>query len=285
MFRMLLIRALVCAPGLLGCSEGAGAASFESLCESAGLCDEAPAPPELFDVLCHAGDGTCTRESARATVESAARFAGTRPRARIRLWALGATAGDTRVVNELAAPTLTRRTRARRVQLERYVAHAVAVSSLSLEPLFARPQGRRAPIAESLAKVGLADSYGLPRRIIVISNAREYSPLRDLECGRLPTEVEFARALRRRGILGPGSLAHVEVTFAFVTSTTVGTARCPVNMGREARIRDLWRGALTAAGASEVRFDSGVPVLVGERPTRAPTSSNNPIDQSGRNSR
>jgi hypothetical protein len=257
-----------------GCGDASGATSFQSVCESAGLCDEAPAPPELVDILCDAGSA-CTHESARATIEAAARFLAPRSGSRLRVWMLDASVAGTRNVGELPTPTLSRRTRSRRAQLERFVVHARSVLTLSLEPAFVRAGTHRAPIAESLAKIALADGYGLPRRIILISDAREFSSIRDLACGRLPTDVEFARALHRREVLTPGSLAHVEVTFAFAASAPVRAGRCAVSIGRERSIRALWTNALGGAGASAIRFDSGVPVLVGERPVRAPSLPTN----------
>jgi hypothetical protein len=265
---------LLMLPALAGCADASGATSFQSVCESAGLCDEAPAPPELVDILCDAGS-SCTRESARATIEGAARFLATRSGSRLRVWMLDASVAGTRNVGELPTPTLSRRTRSRRAQLERFAVHARSVLTLSLEPAFARTGTHRAPIAESLAKIALADGYGLPRRIVVISDAREFSSIRDLACGRLPSSIDFARALHRRDIFTPGSLAHIEVTFAFAASAAVRAGRCAVSIGRERTIRTLWTSALGGAGASAVRFDSGVPVLVGERPVRAPSLSTN----------
>lgn len=260
---------------LAGCN-GSGArlpeaATFESVCVSAGICDEARAPPEIVDVVCDGSVGTtCTRENVRATIEVVARFLGPRSGSRLRLWAMGSSVAETRIVGEVTAPALTERTRTRRTQLDRFVTRTVTTLALAIEPTLARAGVHRSPIAESLTKIALADGYGLPRRIIVVSHAREFSSLRDFACGKLPTETEFARALRKRGLLHPGSLAHVQTVFAFVTSTSVGALRCSVHMDRELRIRELWRTAITRAGGSEVRFDSGVPVLVGERPSPSP---------------
>ena len=264
---------------LAGCNDSGTrlpeAATFESVCVSAGICDEAPAPPEIVDVVCDGSVGTsCTRENLRATIEAVARFLGPRSGSRLRLWAMGSSVAETRVVGEVATPTLTERTRTRRTQLDRFVARTVTTLALAIEPSLARGGVHRSPIAESLTKIAFADGYGLPRRIIVVSHAREFSSLRDFACGKLPSETEFARALRKRGLLSAGSFAHIRTVFAFVTSAPVGALRCPVHMDRELRIRELWRTAITRAGASEVRFDSGVPVIVGERPSPSPNPSN-----------
>lgn len=261
-----------------GCTNGSGASgwptpgAFESACVSAGLCDEAPAPPEMVDILCDASLGSgCNRENVRVAIEAAARFAGPRAGSRLRLWAMGPSVAETQVVGELVVPSLATRTRTRRAQLDRFAAHAQSVLTLAVEPTFARVATSRSPLIESLAKIGLADSYGLPRRIVVLSHAREFSSVRDFACGKLPTAGEFVHGLHRRGLLEPGSLTHLQIVFAFVTSSPVGARRCAVRMDREVRIRELWRVGLTRAGASEVRFDSGVPVLVGERPASSPT--------------
>ncbi len=254
-------------------SRWSGASTFESLCASAGICDEAPAPPEVIDVVCDASLGSsCDRESVRAVIDAVARFAGTRSGTRIRLWTMGPTVAETHVAAELIAPALAARTRTRRAQLDRFASHAQTVLSLALEPTLTRAAVHRSPLAESLTKVALADGYGLPRRIVLVSHAREFSSVRDFACGKLPTESEFARVLHRRGLLEPGSLARVQIVFAFVTSSPVGALRCAVHMDREVRVRELWRAALTRAGASEVRFDSGAPVLVGDRPAPSPTT-------------
>lgn len=265
-----------------GCNNGSdpsrwsGASAFESVCASAGICDEAPAPPEIIDVVCDASLGSgCNRDNVRGVIDAVARFAGTRSGSRIRLWAMGPTVAETHVTGELVAPALAARTRTRRAQLDRFVSHAQSVLTLELEPAFARVGVHRSPLVESLMKVALADGYGLPRRIVLVSHAREFSSVRDFACGKLPSESDFARVLRRRGLLEPGSLAHIQVVFAFVTSSAVGALRCAVRMDREVRVRELWRAALTRAGASEVRFDSGVPVLVGDRPTSSPTTPTN----------
>lgn len=252
-------------------SGGSGASAFESACVSAGICDEAPAPPEIIDILCDASLGSsCSRENVRAVVDTVARFVGTRSHSRIRVWGMGPSVAETHLAGELMVPAFAARTRTRRTQLDRFVERATSTLTLALEPTFTRTNVHRSPIAESLVKISLADGYGLPRRIVVISHARESSSVRDLACGKLPNEADFARVLRRRGLLEPGSLAHIQIVFAFVTSAPVGAARCAMRMEREVRIRELWRAVLTHAGASEVRFDSGAPVVIGERPTPSP---------------
>jgi hypothetical protein len=264
--------AITAAPLMSGCDGTLASPSVTIACRTLSLCDEPAKPAELWDIVCdHSFGSSCTPQTAPRTLEPVLRRAAARPGSRVRFWVLEPTAAETTMVGEQTAHSANRGSdRSRRAQADRFVGAATNYFLAAAGHAFDAPQIRRSPIAESLTRVALADTGGLPRRIVAITDGREVSDLGDFECWPLPTEAQFLALLRKRNILGPGTLARSSVDFAFLESTPVpGRSGCPARVERELRVRALWNAALRAAGAESVRIGSGPPSVDGEQ---APSS-------------
>jgi hypothetical protein len=230
-------------------------------CEALGVCAERAQPAETIDVLCDRSVGsTCTTEAIQRTVDAALEHATKRPGSRVRVWLMADAAALTAPIVERAiarAPSGSERSRRSHVARELAAAREVllAAGRQALEG----KQPRKSPIAESIAKIALADAGGLPRRLVVITDAREMSPIADFECRRLPSPAAFLATLRGNGLLTANQLDGFDVEFAFVESAPLLHRGCPVTVAREAQIRDLWLAAIRGAGAASARISSGPP--------------------------
>lgn len=234
------------------------------ICAGVGVCDEPlqPAPPRCFDILCDPSVGSsCSRATLDRALDAVLGGAVERPGSRIRLWMLGRNVAETVAVGEQAVPSFAQGSdRATRARTERFVATAREYFLAAANRAFDASPVHRSPLIEAIAKIGIADAGGLPRRIVVISDGREVSQMGDFECARLPSDAQFVATLRRHGVQ-PDLLAHVSVEFGFVESSAIPVRGCPVRVDREVRIRALWTAALHAAGAENVRIGSGPPRL------------------------
>lgn len=228
-----------------------------------GLADPAPPPPETIDVLCDPSVGsTCTVEKLGHTLAVFGRAAA-RHGSVVRLWLLGATVEATKVQAEVTSLVPTGKTaRARAKEAARWQAHQREVFLASVAPIIAAPRPpTSSPLVEAITRIALTDGHGLPRKIALVSDGREMG-IADFECGPLPSDASWAARLKKLRLLAPGTLVGVEVSFTYLTLPPI--KRCSVSLKREQRIRELWKSALTAAGASEVRMLSG-PIAWDER--------------------
>lgn len=250
-----------------------GAAS--ETCESLGLCDEPPKAPVNVDILCDRSLGSsCTPKTLEETLNRVLEHVADRGGSRVRLFSLGSTVEKTSMLVDHALPTAKPGSeRSRKAQVSQAAAAARDVVLSAAAPSFDSPPARRSPIAESIAKVALADAPGLPRRLIVITDAREVSALGDFECNALPGEARFAALLKRMNVLYGGQLKGIDVQFAYVAVQPAQGRGCPVTIDRELRIKALWTAALKAGGAARVRISSG-PADFAEEPEQ-PTDSKN----------
>ncbi|MDQ2642660.1 MAG: hypothetical protein M3020_02505 [Myxococcota bacterium] len=194
-----------------------------------------------------------------------------RPRSEVRLWFQGKDAGETVLVGEQLVPLLPRGSqRAREAQMKRFVGQATELLRAASRSQFDSRPIRKSPIAAAISKLTLSDTKGLFRHIVVITDGKEVS-FTDFECGFLPSEKRFIAALKKRGLLSPGSLVRSSVEFAYLRGEPTPGRGCPVQVDREVQIRALWTAALRLAGAEQVRMSAGQPTLfeASEVPERA----------------
>lgn len=232
-------------------------------CVALGACDVPVPSPETVDILVDRSTGAPDLVTRRTqSIRVAAQFIAERPGSLLRVWLLGDDLAHTAIVRELSSPTLPKTRRAREQHLGRFVRETVAEFDDALARASATSSPRRSPIAEGITKIAaLADSRGMPRRLIVVSDGREVSTVADFECTRrLPSTSRFRAALARAHLLQAGALQNVRVEFAYVAGAPIaGRRRCEVNAERELHMRALWLDALQAAGARDVRIESGPP--------------------------
>jgi hypothetical protein len=205
---ILLVTALLAAVLLAMSCDGA-----DQTCRSFGICDE-PAKPAVFvDIICDRSLGsTCSRESLGRELDRVLAYVVARPGSRVRIWMMGATVEKTVALAEQAIPAIKRGSeRSRRSQVARILGSVRDVLLSSVATAFEPPSIRRSPLVESITKVAMADASGLTRQIIAITDAREVSALADLECGRVPTDAQFATLLRRLNLLMPEGCVNLPV--------------------------------------------------------------------------
>lgn len=251
------------------CHDAPTAEKATAVCREWGFCD-VPAPPPLAlaigcDRSLHA---PCTKETLLATAERAAEVIATRPGSQLAVWLIGGSVGETRELVNVASPPQTGKGRGTQAeQARRFVASTRALVLAAAEPALAGAPPHRSPLVESLAKMALADTHGLPRHLVLITDAREVSPdTADFECSkRLLAETDWQRRLDKQHLLAAGSLAGFAITFSHMTASPSG--RCPVSVERELSIRHLWESCLKHAGVARVTFTSGEALFLAEPPT------------------
>jgi len=228
-------------------------------CEQVGVCDEPAKPAELVDLVCDASQwSSCNATTLPKTLDIALQRLADRPGSRIRLWFLGETAANTSIVGEQTiAPIPRGNERARKAKLAAILSTAKEMLLAGARERLEAPPVRRSPLAEAIAKIALAESGGLPRRLILVTDAREVTSDNDFECRLLPSDAQFLAALRRRSIFLPGQLAGIDVSLTYVVTSPAAGRGCPITLERDMRVRALWKSALTAANASHVRITSG----------------------------
>lgn len=258
-----------------GCDNARAETSIEAACRSVGICDEPPAPAVYIDILCDASAGsTCNKSALNKTLERSLRSASERPGTTVRLWLLGKDVSTTVVVGEQTAPAAPSATeRSRHARADRFVAAAKDYLLATATPALEAPPIRRSPLFEAISKVALADAGGLPRHLVVITDAREVGAF-DFECAKAPPDAVLLAALRRQHLLDPGLLAGVSVEFAFVTFGPIPGRGCVVNVERQLRLTELWTLALKTSSAASVRISSGPPSFEAARPSSEPAPAN-----------
>jgi hypothetical protein len=225
-----------------------------------GFWDPEPEPPELVDILCDSSDGaSCNEETLRKTLQSVFSHRKQSPGSRIRLWKMGVRLSDTVMVFEVQTPLPQKKKKGKADHTaDRWMDKAEEDFVTSMQKIWRQDPPRRTPLAESLTKIGIAESYDLPRSIIVITDAREYR-LGNFEC-RPPGTEYWKQLLKQNGALLPASLNNVRIYFTFVTMPEV--RGCAVSLARESKIRSLWTSTMQEAGAKFsitsdlVQFDS-----------------------------
>jgi hypothetical protein len=253
--------ALLFALAIPGCHDAHAPAMLTAGCRSLGLCESPRPAGTTIDLAFDTSLGSsCTPETAHASLSQVLRVLADRPDGVVRVWTQGSELSDTALLAtvENTAPVRSG-TRALRAHRERFLREAEARLDREVAPLFQTPRRRRSPIVETLSRIAMTPSpRGMKRVIVLVTDGREVSGFGDFECDLVPTPRRFLPLLRRRGTLAPGSLANTSVVFTYVTLGPVVGRTCPVTIARATAIENLWRVALTEAGAESVRFERGL---------------------------
>lgn len=238
-------------------------------CDVRGRSSATPPPPRFdADVLCdHSLNGPCTASRLDAIIAVELSRSAQAPGSTLRVWFLGKSAADTTLIFE---STSTPSPRSARKKVEEHQRHFVATGREEIQrdaaPFFAsRRPAIQSPIAEGITRVvRYGSSTSVPRRILVLSDLRQYGGLLgiDAECGRLPTASQFLTVLHKNQLLTPGSMAGISITCAYVDLPPAG--RCQTTLANQAELEALWLTALSVAGA-EVRISAGPPERAGTK--------------------
>lgn len=243
------------------CRDAHAPVMLAASCRSLGLCESPRPAGTTIDLAFDTSLGSsCTPETAHASIAQVLRVIADRPDGIARVWTQGSELSDTALLAtvENTAPVRSG-TRALRSHRERFLRDSEARIDREVAPLFQVPRRRRSPIVETLSRIAMTPSPGGMKRVIVlVTDGREVSGFGDFECDLVPTPRRFLPLLRRRGALTPGSLANTSVVFSYVTLGPVVGRVCPVTIARATAIENLWRAALTGAGAESVRFERGL---------------------------
>lgn len=258
----LAVGAVAEAGGSAGCKNTDASALHHTL-TSLGVEDAPVRSPRLFRLVCDRSEtAPCEHGLMMQMISEAVHEAYQRPGSRIEVHLVGDVVAETRLVGSVTIPAREDRgERAARAAEERFVQSIRPVLCAPLGAALASPRPRRSPIAESLDKVALGPTQGMPVEVIAVTDLHEVSDLGDFECGRLPSAQDFAARLRRRGVLGPGTYANTRVHLVVGDRGPIPRRDCPVTMGRERTVMQLWQDALRAAGAREITFHTELPDL------------------------
>lgn len=240
-----------------------GCESLENLCRSVEICDEEPPEPILVDLLCDTSPGSsCTQSTLKENLDQILPYLLSRPHSIIRTWNQGSAVSDTIMVSQhkITVPKKSG-TQALRSYRESFLVTAKAEISSAILNLNSSEGKNRSPIIEGISKVAMAGSAGgLPRTIIIITDGRQFSSIADFECAdKLPSTEEFLKKLDKNQLLEENSLTGTRIIFSFINSTPIkGRRNCSdVTIKREKHIQRLLTVALTRAGATEIRFETG----------------------------
>ncbi|MBI5515260.1 MAG: hypothetical protein HY909_15895 [Deltaproteobacteria bacterium] len=257
----LAVGAIAEATGSAGCKDTDATALHRTL-TNLGVEDVPARPPRVFRIVCDRSEtAPCEHGLVMQLISEVAHEAYQRPGSRIEVHLMGEVVAETRLVGSATIPPREDRgERAARAAEERFVQSIRPVLCTPLGAALASPRPRRSPIAESLDKVALGPTQGLPVEVIAVTDLRDTS-LGDMECGRLPSAVEFQARLRRRGLLELGTYANTRVHFVVGDRGPIPRRDCPVTMGRERALMQLWTTALRTAGAREITFHTELPDL------------------------
>ncbi|TAK31195.1 MAG: hypothetical protein EPO40_05710 [Myxococcaceae bacterium] len=256
----LAVAAVVQAGVGAGCKER-DANAFHRTLTTLGVEDSPVQAPRIVRFLCDRSEvAPCDHGLALQTVSGLAHEVYQRPGSRLEVHLMGESVAATRLLGSVSIPPREERgERAARAAEDRFVR--------SIRPTLCAPLGAalvavaplRSPIAESLDKLALGPTRGIPVEVVAATDLRQFSDVGDFECGRLPTPQEFVARLRRRGLLGPGTYANTRVHFVVGERGPIARRHCPVTMGRERALMLLWTTALRGAGAREVTFHTELP--------------------------
>ena len=266
MLRVSSVPLLIC--GAFGCEELPVPPSWHPAFEHLGMI--APKAPERVVVLglCDPSlDSPCAdKETFRAAVRLTAEVAAVRPGSVLSWTILGASVDLARQLGEKVSPPLPQRgLRVQKESIERFVKEATDYYLAAAAPAFAGKALRASPLTATVGRLAVADTHGIARRfLVIVSDAREVSDLADLECLAIKKfskpDVWAARTAR---FIPPVSLKGADVFFAFTTVAPTGrVGRCPApSLERVLTTQELWRAALSQAGAERVVFANGLPDL------------------------
>lgn len=246
-----------------GCKNTDASALHRTL-TSLGATDTPTRPPRVIRAFCDESEtSSCEHGVITQLISGVVHEAYRSPGSRVEVYLMGATVAETRLIGSVTIPPREERgERAARAAEERFLASVRPQLCAPLSAALASPRPRQSPIAESLDKISLGPTHGMPVEVIAVTDLREVSDLGDFECGRrLPTPPEFLARLRRHGLLASGTYANTRVHVVAGDRGPVPRRTCPVTMGRERAVMQLWQTALSAAGAREITFHTELPDL------------------------
>lgn len=218
--------------------------------EEIGVLSKQVEPSETIQIVCDASLGsTCTNQSLSDIIGVVLNYLQSRPDSIIEVWNLGASVETTTIVVKATVPVISE-TEDSDSDTRSWPAETKKAVLKAMRPVWDQPPTRRTPLAESLTVVARTDGVG-KRTIVVLTDAREYR-IGDFEC-HPPKPERWRRMLERKGALPVGSLRDYTIIFIY---TNASPERCAANLRREARVHELWRDAMTRAGA-EFRIKPG----------------------------
>lgn len=254
---------------VIGCEQIPVPPSWRPALEQTGLIEPVAPEPIVLDGICDTSLGSpcSSKETFRLAVRATAEVVVTRPGSILRWTLLATSLEQTRHLPEkVSPPVLPRSPRAQAEARERFIREATDYYVAAAETVFTAKALRASPLTATVGQVAVADTHGIARRLLlVVSDARDVSDLIDLEClptKRFPQPEAWARQTAR--LIPTSSLAGAQVFFAFMTVSPTGrTGRCPAaTVERVLATQELWRAALSRAGAERTVFANGMPELV-----------------------
>lgn len=255
-----LAASLAITMGVAAC-KGDNRSARNEVLTALGMVDPARPAPEWIAVVCDGSDqSTCETGEIDEQIQLVARYAFARPGTHLEVHVLGASASESVVIGRIDVPERTERgANALRAQETRFLDTIRVQVCRPVERELRRSRPRRSEIAAAITAVTLTPTNGRLRRILVMSDLREYSQVLDAECVReLPTRADWLARLRRHGLLPVGSLANARVHFVRAMGRPVAGRGCSWSVARDIALRDLWHAAIEAAGAVEVTFSTDV---------------------------
>jgi hypothetical protein len=282
---VLWLRLALVVMSLVAC-KGRDTQTRQAVLSALGMVDATHEEPEwLFEVCDASVDSTCESGELDEQTRLLALYAFARPGSHFEIHLLAAHGAASPVLGRLEVPPrIDRSTRALQAEQTRFLAIVrTQVCGPALVALRgARP--RRTPLAETLTRITLSPTGRLRRRVVVMSDLREYSDVLDAECRPRPTRAEWLAKLRRRRLLSPGSLAGAAVHFVRTTGGSVTGRDCAWDGSHDLALRDLWRAAVEAAGATEVTLfppmsSTSRSTAPNSRPTPAPVRTTETPDE------
>lgn len=243
------------------CSATTACNGFARACEGVGVCDPPPLSTIDAAVLIDASPGSSgNAESLTATVERVARAVAPRPGSRLTVWWLGASLEDTRpLAPPVLVPPFVGGAKRALGEQDRFVRETVAHVRTAAQARLAQRPPMRTPLAAGLTQVAQAAHSDLDERLVVVVSDLRETVVASFECGLLPSLEHWHTLLAKEGALPQNSFQGARVFFAYAVQAPI--PRCPVDLNRQQRLRQLWSVALKGAGAREVEFEIDAPTL------------------------
>jgi hypothetical protein len=245
---------------LVGESEGCDRPDVGRVLEQVGVADAPPPAPERIDYVCDLSRGSpCNDEMTRRELAAVVAYLWPRMGSRLVVWGVEEDVSDTLPLTTVDVPARAPKPeRAERDARSRFLDSILQAVCPVIATRALRGRARHSPLLESVARIAGENARGLRRRLVILSDAHEVTPIfGNWECRNPPTVPELVRELDRHRLLPPGALEGARVHFVRTTPDVSVTRHCPITIAKEERIRDLWRAALRRAGAAEVSFDLG----------------------------
>jgi hypothetical protein len=209
--------------------------------------------PLTIDLLLDASlHSTGSPETLRGTLDAIIPYVAARPGSAIRLWTL-----DEHLAARLVAQrevTSPKRTTPKAIiaHERRWTADTMDYLQTAAAPVFAAGPAQKSRIAEALTRIAGADAPTAERLLVYVGDMRETGVIRSECAPNLPDPQTFLARLHEQGLLLPKSMPY-PVIFAYTSITTPSDVLCDTP-ARSLALQNLWRAALTSAGATPTFF-------------------------------